>query len=118
MKILLIEDDIQISELVKMILQSAGYEVKCVYTGEESIEIFHEYDIILLNLILPGIQGNEILKMIAEKKPNLPVIIASGYLQQLKVDEKTVKSIKGKIEKPFIKAKLLKVIKEAEQYVR
>ena len=58
-KILIVEDEIAISQVLKAYLKKAGYETKQVYTGKEAIDAFHEYkpDLVLLDVMLPGKNG-------------------------------------------------------------
>ena len=78
-KILVVEDDWDINGLLcKMLIQN-GYEVRGAYSGSEAkmcIEQF-EYDLIILDLMLPGISGEELLNKI-RKKHVMPIIVASA----------------------------------------
>ena len=78
-KILVVEDDWDINGLLcKMLIQN-GYEVRGAYSGSEAkmcIEQF-EYDLIILDLMLPGISGEELLSEI-RKKYVMPIIVASA----------------------------------------
>lgn len=79
-KILLIEDDINIINIIKYILSSNSYDVECFDNGKTAIEKFcDEYSCVLLDIMLPGASGFEILKEI-RKKSYVPVIMltASG----------------------------------------
>jgi len=77
-KILLIEDNIAIAESIKTQLQNERFLVSFAATGEEAIKLFNEsnYDLVLLDLLLPQISGEEVLSHI-RKKSNVPVIIIS-----------------------------------------
>ena len=78
-KILVVEDDWDINGLLcKMLIQN-GYEVRGAYSGSEAkmcVEQF-EYDLIILDLMLPGICGEELLREI-RKKHLMPIIVASA----------------------------------------
>lgn len=74
-KILIIEDDLSISELIEMNLTVAGYDTKAIYDGREAIdllEINQDFDLALLDLMLPGADGFQILPRLNDKK--IPVI--------------------------------------------
>lgn len=77
-KILLIEDNLAIAESIKVHLQSEHFLVSLAKNGEEAIKIFNEsnFDLILLDLLLPEISGEEVLNYI-RKKSNVPIIIIS-----------------------------------------
>ncbi|QCR31073.1 response regulator transcription factor [Lysinibacillus sp. SGAir0095] len=79
MKILVVEDEFAISEVLKVYLQKVGYEAIQVYDGKNVLEKFHECypDLILLDVMLPNKDGWEILKEI-RKESNCPVIILTA----------------------------------------
>ena len=78
-KILVVEDDPDINRLLVHILSNAGYEVMPAYSGSEATLrlSMEEYQLILLDLMLPGISGEELLKNI-RKMSFIPVIILSA----------------------------------------
>ncbi|MEW9503023.1 response regulator transcription factor [Jeotgalibacillus marinus] len=78
-KILIVEDDQSISEMVSESLKKEGYEVSVVFDGEEALTLFDnkEFDLILLDLMLPKIDGIECLKLIRSKSV-VPVLIISA----------------------------------------
>ncbi|MBU2101598.1 response regulator [Patescibacteria group bacterium] len=89
--ILLVEDDVFLSNLLMSRLQKAGLKVVKAMTGEEAISILktdNEPDLILLDIILPEMTGFEVLKQIQED-PTLgksPVIIASNLGQSTDIE--------------------------------
>lgn len=78
-KVLIIEDDIEINQLLEKILKSSGYETVCAYSGTEaSLRIEREeYAIILLDLMLPGKSGEDLIKEIRSQS-DIPVIVISA----------------------------------------
>jgi len=78
-KILLVEDDVAISEMVKGQFIKEGFEIIPAFDGEEALEVFANdtFDLILLDLMLPKIDGMELLKIIREKSM-IPVLIMSA----------------------------------------
>ncbi|MCR5201564.1 MAG: response regulator transcription factor [Lachnospiraceae bacterium] len=81
MKILIIEDDLAISELVGKTLTRLGHTCEYAYDGEKAVEIFdrHPWDIVLLDLMLPKVNGYDLLEYIRPTKT--PVIIMSAMDQ-------------------------------------
>lgn len=74
-RILMIEDDVSISELIEMNLSVAGYETRSVWDGKDAIQLLeseYDYDLALLDLMLPGADGFEILPYLNKRK--IPVI--------------------------------------------
>ena len=81
-KILLIEDDLLIQEMYKSELVRAGYQVVAFATGEDGIKELEntQFDLILLDIMLPGINGLEVLKLIKQnpKNKDLKVVLLTN----------------------------------------
>ncbi|CUB14326.1 Sensory transduction protein regX3 [Bacillus cereus] len=78
-KILLVEDDLEISMLLKRVLLNEGYSVEEVYDGESALEAMkqNEYDLIILDLMLPKLGGLDVLQKVRQSK-NMPILILSA----------------------------------------
>lgn len=78
MKILIIEDDTDINNMLKFLLSHNGYETVSAYSGTEGLLVHDEsVDLILLDLMLPGKSGDEIISGL-KSKHNVPVIVMSA----------------------------------------
>lgn len=77
-KILIVEDELTISNLIKINLTDVGYVCKCVYDGKEAIDIIEEeqFDLILLDIMLPEINGFELMEYI--RPLEIPVIFLTA----------------------------------------
>ncbi len=84
--ILTVDDEEHILELISYNLERNGYEVLKVLTGEEALEILdqHQVDLVLLDRMLPGIDGIEVLKQIRgdKNKKDLPVILLTAKSEE------------------------------------
>ncbi|MHB9879839.1 response regulator transcription factor CtrA [Pacificimonas sp. ICDLI1SI03] len=80
MRVLLIEDDQNISNAIEMMLQGQGFNVYTTDLGEEGIDLgkLYDYDIILLDLGLPDMHGYDVLKKLRLSKVGTPVLILTG----------------------------------------
>ena len=80
MKILLIEDDQKIASFVKKGLQEVGFVVDCCEDGDEGYYLATEqpYDIIILDIMLPGRDGLSILRNLRDLKNAVPVILITA----------------------------------------
>ena len=78
-KILIVDDDPSISELISLYLNKERYDTKCVEDGEEALKAFESYkpDLILLDLMLPGMDGYQVCREIRSKS-DTPVIMLSA----------------------------------------
>ncbi len=78
-KILLIEDDLLLGASLKDFLETKGFEVNWILSGKDLIpERLSGFEIVVLDLILPDISGEEILEIIKTRAPNLPVLILTA----------------------------------------
>lgn len=106
-RILIVEDELPIAELVKMSLCGEGYQCTCAYDGQEAADILEEetFDLVLLDIMLPKIDGYELMEYI--RFCRIPVIFLTAKAE---VSDR-VKGLKAGAEdyisKPFEIAELL-----------
>ena len=106
MRILIVEDDKNISDLINLSLTKTGYNCECSYDGIEAADLIesNQYDLVLLDIMLPGADGFELIEYI--KAMNIPVIMITA---KSRVEDK-VKGFKlgadDYITKPFELAEL------------
>lgn len=81
MRILLVEDDPTTSKSIELMLQNANFNVYATDLGEEGIDLakLYDYDLILLDLNLPDMDGHEVLRQLRNAKVRTPILILSGY---------------------------------------
>ena len=80
MRVLLVEDDSATAKSIALMLTSAGYVVDVTDLGEDGLEIgkLYDYDIIILDLVLPDIDGYEVLRRFRAARVRTPILILSG----------------------------------------
>ena len=78
-KILIVDDDVNIAELISLYLTKECYDTRMVHDGEEALQVYEQYgpNLILLDLMLPGIDGYQVCREIRTKS-NLPIIMLSA----------------------------------------
>jgi DNA-binding response OmpR family regulator len=88
-RILLIEDDQFISRAYQDGLQRAGFEVKVIHDGDQALTVINEYqpDLVLLDLIMPGKDGFEVLSELKNKSAHAPVLVLSNLGQASDVNK-------------------------------
>ena len=109
MRILLVEDDLIAARAVSMMLKSISAVVDQTDTGEEAIELarHYDYDIVVLDLMLPDMEGYEVVRRLRAARIEIPVLILSGLSRpQAKVKGLSL-GADDFISKPFDKAELL-----------
>ncbi|MDP4143391.1 MAG: response regulator transcription factor [Bacillota bacterium] len=120
-KILIVEDDLSISEMVENYLTKEGFSVETAFDGEQGINKFlkEEFDLIILDLMMPKLDGMETLKIIREKS-SVPILIMSA--KDTDVDKAIGLGFGADdyITKPFsmieISARIKAAIRRATQY--
>ncbi len=80
MKILVIEDEAKVASFIKKGLQQSGYEIEIAGNGEEGYEKIRNgsFDLILLDLMLPKMSGFDLIPLIRESKPAIPIIAVTA----------------------------------------
>lgn len=114
--ILLIDDEALVRELGELILQKYGYKVLTAVDGESGIQTYQDkkdsISLIILDLMMPGMGGRRFLEEILKIKPDIKVIIASGYFSDENVHSVIKGGAKGFIKKPFDVKKMLNVVRD------
>ncbi len=84
MRILIVDDDSMTAKSVEMMLKSEGYVCDCADLGEDGLEIakLYDYDVIILDLMLPDIDGYEVLRRLRAARVRTPVLILSGLTER------------------------------------
>jgi two-component system, OmpR family, copper resistance phosphate regulon response regulator CusR len=80
MNILIVEDELKVVDFLKKGLEEKGYSVEVAYDGQlgEKLALRNHYDILLLDVILPLINGYELCKRIRDKKPLMPILMLTA----------------------------------------
>ena len=83
MRVLLVEDDITVARSIELMLRGEGYIVDSTDLGEDGLEIgkLYDYDIIILDLMLPDIDGYEVLRRLRAARITTPILILSGLTE-------------------------------------
>jgi DNA-binding response OmpR family regulator len=102
MKIAIVEDDKELNKLISKILQQNGYEVKSFFDGEEVIKSNLDFDLYLIDINLPKINGLDLIDLI-----NGNIIVISANINGRIIDSAYNKGIIDYIKKPFVKEELL-----------
>ena len=111
-KILIIEDEVSIAELEKDYLELSGFEVDMEHSGDTGLEkaLDTEYDLVILDLMLHGIDGFEICRRIREDK-NIPVLMVSAKKEDIDKIRGLGMGADDYITKPFSPSELVARVK-------
>ncbi len=116
-RILVVDDDESIRKTMKAILEDEGYIVDLAATGSEAIQKTKEkaYNIALLDIRLPDIEGVELLKLIKDTVPHTRKIMVTGYPSMQNAVAALNKNADAYLIKPVNVEKLLNTVKEQLQ---
>lgn len=101
--ILVIDDERDISDLLSEYLNSLGYNAVPVYNGTDGLTKLGEshYDLVITDLMMPGITGMELIGIVGEMNINTRIIVMTGYEMIASGAESIAKNVSGYIAKPF-----------------
>jgi len=114
-RVLIIDDEAAIRESLEILLELEGFLIECAPDGAKGLELLEEsvYDLVLLDLSLPGQSGFEILQAIRARHANLPVVMITAYGTVQNVVEAMHHGANNFIQKPWENEKLLADIRAA-----
>lgn len=114
--VLLVEDEGLLVESASQLLKSKGYKVYTATDGLEAIKLYdqhkQEIDLVITDMGLPGITGKDEFKILKEMNPGVKVVLASGFFEPEMKGELLKAGAKGFIQKPYIPADILQIIRE------
>jgi CheY-like chemotaxis protein len=79
-KILIIDDDTAVQATIRLILERAGHDVAVASDGRDGLEAFASqgFDLLFLDVFMPGMDGLETMRLIHRRQPRIPIIVISG----------------------------------------
>jgi PAS domain S-box-containing protein len=114
--ILVVDDEPMVRQLARDVLNRYGYTVLTAGGGEEAIDAFRqrsaEIDAVILDMVMPAMEGREVFRSLQEIKPGVKVIVSSGYGHDRDADDLIEQGARSFVQKPFRIAELVKVVGE------
>ena len=109
MRVLLVEDDLTAARGVSLMLKAIGADIDHPEAGEEALELLrhYEYDVVLLDLVLPDIEGFEVVRRMRIARNDTPVLILSGMTRPQAKVKGLGMGADDFLTKPFDRAELL-----------
>ncbi|MBU1108240.1 MAG: response regulator, partial [Candidatus Riflebacteria bacterium] len=115
--ILVVEDEEMVRYITRSLLENFNYKVIEACSGEKAIEVFKalrgQIDLVICDLVMPGIDGWQTLDELRKISPDLPVILASGYDQSYVMKGEHSQQPQAYLSKPFNSSSLQEAIKQA-----
>jgi len=113
-KILIVDDESDIRELLKDILNVSGFEVMEAENGKIALEKFyhHKPDAAIIDLNMPIMDGVKLTEQILKYEKNFPILILSGFLHKYSVDDLKKMNIRNVLSKPVDINEIFKEVKK------
>jgi len=115
--VLMVEDDADLIEVNQALLKRIGYKVMIATTGHEAIEVISNttlpFDVVLLDIVLPDMDGTAVYPHIRKNRPQAKVIVCTGYDQEGSTRELLDAGADGFLQKPFTLNQISKKLNEA-----
>ncbi|PMP70518.1 response regulator [Thermodesulfovibrio sp. 3462-1] len=115
-KALVIDDNDLVRETLKAMLEFLGFEVAVSENGEEALEKFKSsekaFDVVFVDLVMPGISGKTLLQKLIEIDPQVKAIISSGYSNDPAIADYEKLGFKGILNKPYTIDELKETLKK------
>lgn len=113
--ILFVDDEKAISQMGKLMLERLGYQVTAQTSGKEALEVFHirpaAFDLVITDMNMPHMTGIELIKELKRIKPDIPVILCTGFIDDLNKRQAKAKGCSAIIMKPFTHRKIANTIR-------
>lgn len=114
--ILLVEDDEMVRRLVVAMLGKAGYQVQAVNGPNEALRLVadpaHNFDLLLTDVIMPGLNGRELADRVRTQRPKLPVLFMSGYTDDVILHHGVLEAGVAFVQKPLTPELLFRKIRD------
>ncbi|MBX3278067.1 MAG: response regulator [Acidobacteria bacterium] len=113
-RILIVDDDAAICDLLRTILESAGYIASTAHDGREAIRFVHQhrFDLVLMDLVMPGQEGIVTIQMIKQEFPHIGIIAMSGAVSPAILAAAKHLGANEVLQKPIASSRLLQLIAE------
>jgi two-component system NtrC family response regulator len=115
LSVLVIDDESVICDACELVLSEKGHAVTMSNTGRDGLNAIRQgrYDIVLLDMKLPDIDGMEILKTVQQEKPGLRIIVMTGYSSISNAVDAIKQGADNYLAKPFTEDELIEAVEKA-----
>ena len=103
-RILLVDDDKKVAFMLKLMLENLGYQVVCFLESPQAFKIFEtspdDFDLIITDLTMPDLTGHQLAEQISRVRPDIPIILCTGFGEYIDKKQINLSGIKGFLYKP------------------
>ncbi len=113
--ILLVDDEPSIARLVQQTLERLGYTVTARLSSIDALEVYkknpNKFDMVLSDMSMPGMTGDQLAYEIKKIKPNMPVVICTGFSERINKEKAQEIGVNGFLMKPIMKSDMAQMIR-------
>jgi putative two-component system response regulator len=117
-RILVIDDEAVIRDLMVEILERAGYEVVGAETAGRALELLDDVTVVVSDIVMPGLSGIDLLDEVRKRRPSLPVVLVTGAGTYENLSDAVGRGADGFVMKPFSHADLQRAVAAAIERAR
>ena len=115
-RILLVDDEESIARLEAQILTRLGYDVTFHATSQKALGAFQDdpdgFDLIITDMTMPEMTGDQLAMEISRIKPDIPIIICTGFSERISKEQAENMGVKGFLMKPVLKSDMARMVRK------
>ena len=120
--VLVVDDEEMALTLVKRLLCDAGFHVITAQSGFECLDLFrrrpHNFDLVILDLTMPYMDGEETFMRLREIRPDIPVVLDAGFIAQERLERMLLAGLSGFLRKPIAPDELVSYVRSILEGMR
>jgi DNA-binding response OmpR family regulator len=109
-----VDDDLQVLHFLQDVLRLAGYNVQTAESGKTALAMIEEQppDLLVLDLVMPDLDGFEVLRAVRNRYANLPVLVTSGFQAGVLLPAASFLGATAVIDKPMAPVRFLEIVRK------
>jgi signal transduction histidine kinase/CheY-like chemotaxis protein len=116
-RLLVVDDEEQITEMLRLILQNLGYRITACGSSSEALALFEHdpqaFDLMITDMTMPGLTGYELAQKILATRPDLPIILCTGFSELINKEQAQAMGIRTYLMKPVSVRELSQAVRKA-----
>jgi PAS domain S-box-containing protein len=115
-RILFVDDEVALVEIGKHMLESLGYKITTRTSSVEALELFKSkadsFDLVITDMTMPNMTGDELARELLRIKPEIPVILCTGYSARINQQQASAMGIRAYVSKPVLRREIAATIRD------
>ena len=113
--ILLVDDEVSVAKLEGQMLSRLGYQVIVKTNSRDALNVFRSnpdsFDLVISDMTMPDMTGDQLSKEILSIKPDIPIIICTGFSERINKEQAELLGVKGFLMKPVVKIDMAQMVR-------